>query len=413
MRCSRVILVNRFFHPDISATSQMVSDLAFQLAQSGEDVHIVTSRLRYDDPAVKLPAREVIDYVTIHRAWSSRFGRGSTFGRLADYLTFYVTAPFLVLLLASRGDVVVAKTDPPMISVPVMMAARLRGARRVNWLQDLFPEVATALGMRLGGGMVVRALTWLRDCSLRAAHANVVLGSRMAAIVSVHAPHSSNARLRVVPNWSPTADIAPLARAANPLGAQWHMADRFVVGYSGNLGRAHELGIVLAAAEQLRHRLDIVFLIIGEGNQKESLQQESTRRGLANVLFKPYQQKDQLKFSLTLPDVHLVSLKPVLEGLIVPSKFYSSVAAGRAVLFIGDADGEIAREVARCNCGVTIGPDDVLGLANAIARLCDEPGTCVRMGANARAMFEAEFAQAIAIGKWRAVLAEVRAADTH
>ena len=106
------------------------------------------------------------------------------------------------------------------------------------------------------------------------------------------------------------------------------MADRFIVGYSGNLGRAHELGTLLDAAKRLRHRLDIVFLIIGEGNQKAVLQQEAIRRGLVSVLFKPCQPKAQLKFSFTLPDVHRVSLKAALEGLIVPSKFYSSLAAG-------------------------------------------------------------------------------------
>ena len=158
------------------------------------------------------------------------------------------------------------------------------------------------------------------------------------------------------------------------------MADRFVVGYSGNLGRAHELGIVLDAAARVRHRLEIVFLIIGDGNQKESLQQESARRGLVNVLFKPYQPSAQLKYSLTLPDVHLVSLKPALEGLIVPSKFYSAIAAGRPVIFIGDADGEIAREVARGDCGVTVAPDDAVALANAIERLCDDAAACARMG---------------------------------
>ena len=409
MSNSKIIFINRFFHPDISATSQILSDLAFELAASGEQIHIVTSRLRYDDAAAVLVAHEVVNGVTVHRVWTSRFGRGNQFGRLADYLTFYVSAPLKLWTLASHGDVVVAKTDPPIISVPVMIVARLRGAKLVNWLQDLFPEVAAALGMNLGGNAIMGALTWLRDRSLRAASANVVLGSRMATIATAHA---SQSRVRVVPNWSPAADIAPLPRSANPLAAEWQLADRFVIGYSGNLGRAHELGILLDAAERLRHRLDIVFLIIGEGNQKESLQQDAIRRGLANVLFKPYQPKDQLKFSLTLPDVHLVSLKPALEGLIVPSKFYSSIAAGCAVLFIGDADGEIAREVARGACGVTVAPDDARGLANAIERLRDEPGTCSRMGANARAMFDSEFAQGIAIGKWRAVLAEVRAATS-
>ena len=127
-----------------------------------------------------------------------------------------------------------------------------------------------------------------------------------------------------------------------------------------------------------------------------------------NVLFKPYQPKEQLKYSLTLPDVHLVSLKPALEGLIVPSKFYSAIAAGRPVIFIGDADGEIAREVARGACGVTVPADDAVPLANAIERLCDDGVACSRMSANARAMFEAEYSQAIAMRKWRAVLAEVQ-----
>ena len=203
----RVVFVNRFFYPDISATSQMVSDLAFQLAAGGAEVHIVTSRLRYDDPAIKLAAHEVINGVTIHRVWTSRFGRMNTPGRLCDYLTFYMTAPLKVLHLASRGDVVVAKTDPPMISVPVIIAAKLRGARRVNWLQDLFPEVAMALDMKLGGGWGQAVLIWLRNRSLRIADANVVLGTRMEALVARLAPQVP---VRVVPNWSPTADLAPL-----------------------------------------------------------------------------------------------------------------------------------------------------------------------------------------------------------
>ncbi len=121
---------------------------------------------------------------------------------------------------------------------------------------------------------------------------------------------------------------------------------------------------------------------------------------------------EQLKFSLTLPDVHLVSLKPALEGLIVPSKFYSAIAAGRPVIFIGlggkDGDGEIAREVARGDCGVTVSPDDAVGLADAVERLSGDRDACARMGTNARAMFGAEFSREMAMGRWRAVLAEVR-----
>ena len=399
----RVILVNRFGHPDISATSQILSDLASSLA-STSDVHLIVSRMRYDNPDELLPSLEHWGNVTIHRVWTSRFGRKHLLGRLLDYLTFYITAPLKAFQLSTKGSVLVAMTDPPMISIPLAIVARLTGARLVNWVQDLFPEVATAVGMRLGGSRLTGLLTWLRNRSLRAAHTNVVIGGRMGKLVASHAPAVP---VREIHNWSPTSEIQPLDRSANPLAYEWALNGKFIVGYSGNLGRAHELAIFLDAAEHLKARREIVLLIIGEGAQKQTLQQQAGERGLGNIVFKPYQPKEALKYSLTLPDVHLVSLKPELEGLIVPSKFYSSIAAARPVIFLGAEDGEIARLIANGQCGITVPPNDVALLVNAIERLCDNSPERMAMALNARALFEREYDQPIAIAKWRNLLNEI------
>ena len=117
----------------------------------------------------------------MHRVPISRFGRHSLPGRLVDYLTFYASAAWTLWRLARRGDIIVAKTDPPMLSLLAAPIARLRGAWHVNWLQDLFPEVAERLGVggRLGRA-AFRPLSWLRDRSLRSAEMNVVVGERMA-----------------------------------------------------------------------------------------------------------------------------------------------------------------------------------------------------------------------------------------
>ena len=144
----KIIFVNRFYAPDHSATSQMLTDLATALAAGGADLQVVTSRLRYDDPSGSLPRHEVVDGVRVHRIWTSTFGRGSLAGRALDYVSFYLAASIKLIQLLRRDDVVVAMTDPPLISVPVGWVARLRGARAVNWLQDIFPEVAAELGMR-------------------------------------------------------------------------------------------------------------------------------------------------------------------------------------------------------------------------------------------------------------------------
>ena len=147
----RIFFVNRFFYPDHSATSQMLTDLAFALADRGHRITVVTSRLRYDDPVARLPGRETVRGVEIIRLATTGFGRAGLAWRAVDYVTFYLAAAWLLLRQVRRGDLVVAKTDPPLLSIVTTPVVRLRGAHPVNWFQDIYPEVVTALGMARGG----------------------------------------------------------------------------------------------------------------------------------------------------------------------------------------------------------------------------------------------------------------------
>jgi colanic acid biosynthesis glycosyl transferase WcaI len=415
----KLIFLNRFFHPDHSATSQMLSDLAFALAQRGWPVCVITSRLRYDGPVDRLPPRETVDGVSVHRVWTSRFGRANLLGRSIDYATFYLAAAWQLWRLARSGDVVVAKTDPPMVSVIALPVCWLRGARLVNWLQDIFPEAAQALGV---GGRTAQLpyhlLRWLRNASLKAACMNVVVGERVAECVAEMGV--ARQRIRLIPNWADGRVIAPIDREANTLSAEWDLDDAFVVAYSGNLGRAHDSETLLEAMTSLPgmaewtistggapERRPVLWFFIGSGALIGPLKAEVARRGLTSVLFKPYQAKAQLAQSLSAANVHLVSLLPELEGLIVPSKFYGIAAAGRPTIFVGDKDGEIARLIARHKCGRTIAVGDGAGLAQAIAELAAQPGLCRLMGENARRAFEAEFDRPIAMARWQNLLLEI------
>src|SRR6266550_3210599 len=121
MTAPRVLFVNRFFHPDHSATSQMLSDLSFHLAELGWTVEVVTSRQRYDEARATLPSRETVRGVEVRRVWSTRFGRAFLPGRAIDYATFYVSAFFAIR--RERESIVVALTDPPLISVIAALAS--------------------------------------------------------------------------------------------------------------------------------------------------------------------------------------------------------------------------------------------------------------------------------------------------
>ncbi len=400
----RLIFVNRFAPPDISATSQMLGSLVTNLAPY-YDIHVVASGQKYDDAKYKFPKFEVIGSTHIHRVFTTRFGRGTILGRLLDYLSFYVTAPIKVLALARPGSIVVAMTDPPIISFPLSIVARLRRAKLINWLQDVFPEVAEALGMKIGGRFMVSALKIARNHSLRVAAHNVALGVRMADRVALSEPA---AKISVIPNWSPTDRIAPLARDLNPLAKDWQITSEFVVGYSGNFGRVHDLAILVEAAAILLPRPEIKFLLIGDGAKKRQLELDVAARKLTNVVFKPYQPIEALEFSITLPDIHLVSLNPELEGLVVPSKFYACIAAAKPVLFIGAPNGELAKWVEGPDpCGIVVDPTDASGLASAISYLCDNHAHKTRMGNNARILFGNEFATAVALEKWRRTIQSI------
>ncbi|HWI16134.1 MAG TPA: glycosyltransferase family 4 protein [Vicinamibacterales bacterium] len=399
----KVVFVNRFFFPDTSATSQILSDLAFHLAADCE-VHVVTSRLRYDVPDDPLPARENVRGVAVVRVWTSRFGRSSLVGRTIDYATFYVSALWRVLRLASRGDIVVALTDPPLISVPIAWAARAKRAVLINWLHDIFPEIATELDFSRWPAWVGRALAWMRDRSLDTARCNVVLGERMREFLTARGIDGS--RLSVIQNWASGTDIRPLSPQDNPLRREWGIGSEFVVGYSGNMGRAHELTTVLEAARLLSDTRDIRFVLVGGGKQRTALEAIASENGLANITFQPYQPRERLRETLTLPDCHIVSLKPALEGLVVPSKVYGCLAAGRPVIFLGSDDGEIGRLIAASpGFGICVHPEDSSGLVSVIQRLRSDAALTASMGQTARRLFESRYDQPAAFARWRAVLA--------
>jgi colanic acid biosynthesis glycosyl transferase WcaI len=411
-RMKRIVFLNRFFFPDHSATSLILSDLAFHLAGRGNDVHVITSRQRYDDSRAGLPGFEQVRGVATHRVATTGFGRSNLVGRGFDYLSFYASLWRKVNDVARPGGILVAKTDPPMLGALAMHAAKRRNSHLVNWLQDLYPEVAMRLGVPFFNGSLGTSLTRLRDASLRAATTNVVIGERMAA--KLRMAGIPDDRIRVIPNWCEDTAIRPVPQAGNPLRRAWGLEGKFIFGYSGNLGRAHEFETILGAASRLSSDPGIIFLIIGGGHRAEELSRRVKELHLDQTFrFLPYQDQATLNYSLSVPDLHWISLKPELEGLIVPSKLYRIAAVGRPMVVIGASDGELATLVRRHNCGFVIEPGDSDRLADLLKRLAKDSGTLPEMGNAARNMLDAHFSRRQAFERWQSVLEEADKSATN
>ena len=189
-----------------------------------------------------------------------------------------------------------------------------------------------------------------------------------------------------------------------------------MVGYAGNLGRAHDIDTMLAAMTLLQQRATkspsdlaarVMFVFIGGGAQRARLEREALKRGLSNYRLRPYQQKERLGETLAVADAHLVSLNPKLEGLIVPSKFYGIAAAGRPTIFIGSRDGEIGHMLKKNDCGITVTPGDGQALMEGILALAGDRDLCLSLGMRARIAFERQWDKERAIANWEALLRSV------
>jgi len=243
-----------------------------------------------------------------------------------------------------------------------------------------------------------RLLRRLRDASLRAAAANVVLGSRMRDYLQTRGVPAD--KIQIIENWADIEAAHPKPALESALRARLGFAGKFIVSYSGNLGRAHEFQTILDAATALSAEDDFLFLMIGAGAGMTQLQQAVRNRGLPNFQFLPYQPRAELKDSLAAADVHWVSLLPSLEGLIVPSKFYGILAAGRPVVFIGDPDGELARVIRASDVGVVVGVGDSDALVGELLEFRRRESRRLAMGRNGCTLCRQSHTVQRAVRRW-------------
>jgi colanic acid biosynthesis glycosyl transferase WcaI len=270
----RLFFVNRVYWPSTEATAQLLTDLATGLAARGWDVHIIAAGTDLSAPGG----------VQVHRTGPGEKHTGLA-SRAFNYVRFLLGARRHLRSLVASGDVVITMTDPPLLAALTHGPARRRGARIVHWAQDIYPEILTA---HLGGWTtpLLAPLRILRNRALQLADAGVTLGTDMATVMT--AIGCAPGRLHVIPNWAPRElGAAPAVAAVQAQRAAWGLADKFIVAYSGNLGRVHEFATIIAAAERLRDDPAIAFVFIGAGARFPEVRRAVTGRQLGNVHFFP------------------------------------------------------------------------------------------------------------------------------
>jgi colanic acid biosynthesis glycosyl transferase WcaI len=399
----KIVFVNRYFHPDPSGTSRMLTDLAIDLSRSGNTVTVVACDSRSDRPGERMAGSEVREGISVRRIRAGRFDRGTVRGWVANSLLFYPLA-FWKLMTLPRQDVVVFMSDPPLLAALGPVIRRMKGSRYACWTQDVYPQVAVALGILSRGAFVTRLLNRLSRWSLERADGVAAIGEKMAEeLASMGARTAST---RVIHNWADGNRIRPVPAGTNSFVEKHGLDKKFIVCYSGNMGLGHPFEPILEAARRLSAHEDVLFVFIGAGKNRGALEAAS----LPNLRLLPFQDERGLSESLGSADVHLVTLRSGLEGLMVPSKLYGALAAGRPILYIGGSNGEGARVVAEEHCGYVLSETDSDGLAEAIRELHSDPERARLMGERARKAFESRFDRSLATRSFDRMMKETAVA---
>ncbi len=385
----RVLFVNQYYAPDEAATAQLLSDLAETAARAGLDCRVIAARRGYANPSRQLPKRETLHGVHVVRVATTGFGRRNATGRLIDYIGFLLGACFQ-MLRAPRPDVLVGLSTPPILGFLTALMARGRGCRAVYWTMDVYPELAIELGALRRGSILCRLLSRASRAALASADLVVALGETMRERLVAQGAR----RVAVIHNWADGEKIRATAHDENAYRRErgWGPSD-FVVLYSGNLGLAHEFETVLDAAEKLRERADIIFAFVGAGPRLEELRSAAHSRGLSRFEFLSTVPRERLPESLTAGDLHLITLRPRLAGLLVPSKLYGALAAGRPVLYAGPADCEVHDILIGEACGMSVRNGDSEGMYAAILAYQADAVRRELEGVRARAAFDRRFSR--------------------
>jgi glycosyltransferase involved in cell wall biosynthesis len=375
----RILVLNLYYPPDTSATAKMAAAFVEPLAAKHE-VTLICGRPSYDPTdrrAWRLWQSERLKGVTVVRVGSTDYPRTQMARRVLNYLSYVVLS--VPRAIFAQCDVVLAMTDPPFEGIVGAFVAMLKGKPFVYNIRDLYPDMA------LGGsidppGLLARVWEILHRWALHRATRVIVLGEDMKArIVAKGVPAE---RVSIVRDGVETAAISSAApELDSEVISAIRSGFRFVLLHAGNLGFYGAWQTLLAAARELEgDGVGLVF--VGDGAQRASLEAAAARS--TNVRFLPFFPSSKISSVLAAGDAHVITIKRGLEGVVVPSKLYGILAAGRPIVALASQQTDAASLGARYGFGVAADPDNPAQLVAIVRALLCDPARLAEMGTAAR-----------------------------
>lgn len=383
-----ILLIHQAFATLDEAGGTRHHELARFLVERGHTITIITSPVSYltgktRSREVQWVEKDKFSGITILRTYTYPALHRSFFHRVLSFISFMLSS-FLVGLGVRKVDLVWGTSPPIFQGLTAWMLARLKGIPFLFEVRDLWPAFAIAIGV-LKNPLLVKASLWLETFLYR--HADRVMLNSPGFLE--HVSQRGAKRIELIPNGADPDMFNP--QADNHTFREEHqLGGKYVILYAGAHGLSNDLGVVLNTAELLRDNPHIHFLLVGDGKEKPSLEQQANKLNLPNLTFLPPVPKNQMIIVLAAADACIAILKSLdLYKTTYPNKVFDYMAAGRPVLLA--IDGVIRQVVEAAGAGIFIPPGSSTALASGIIALANDPESGRRMGNSGRLYVEQHF----------------------
>jgi len=377
------VLVTQYFPPEIGGGSQRSVGFAEELNKLGLNVTVVTPFPSYlIDSArtkFKLYEKTTQDGYTIYRTFVYASDRGNNIKRILYYGSFMLSSLYVALFKLKKVDYILTIAPPLFTGIPGVLVKKIKNAKLVFDIGDLWPESATELGYIKSSWIIKLAQKLEHWIYINSALVNVVTKLTQERLTK---SHGFIKKLLYIPNFVNTEIIKRIDKD-NDLVEKYNLRDKIVFGYAGNIGSAQGLKIITNAAKITLDRKDIVYVIIGDGVEKDIIEEEIKKNNLSNViLLPPVSRTDVVKYLMLFQVMIIPLVKRDLFKITIPSKLYESMAAEIPILLC--VDGEARKIMEEADCGIFIEPENYQMLAEKVIYLASHPDEIITLGKNAR-----------------------------
>lgn len=397
----RFTILTQYYPPEIGAPQVRLSAFARELKRNGHDVQVVTALPNYPKGIIepgyqgKFQVRERLDDIPVTRMWIYPATGRNIVKRLLNYFSFTLSS-LLALVTLPRADIIFVESPPLFLCLSAWVVSKLRRQKLCINISDLWPDSVVALGI-MDEGLFVRSAYRLEQWLYQQAWK--ICGVTEGIVETlIQKKRIAPAKVTFLPNGVDLALFQPTTASESQL-RQLGLEGKKVFGYTGLHGYAQGLDVIIGAAEQLRNRIDIAFLFVGDGPEKTRLQARVKELRLDNVLFLETQPVSAMPQIFALTTACIVPLRKLDLFLGArPSKMFPPLGCGKPIIYSGA--GEAAALVQNHGCGMVTEPENSEALSAAVLHLADQPEEAALMGRRGRQFVEQNYSWHAIVQKW-------------